>query len=342
MAIKKAAKPLTAFGTDLTVPGLPKVNNTTVQGLQTQQDAANSANNLRYGQGLGVLTGGYNTSAGDIEQAIAASNLNGTTAKKQVGVQLQNDLGHTEQDAINRGLGNTTIRNAMLDMDKRRSNDANQAIDEQVSNRLSGLKLQAAQNANQGAGSIAGYIAGRNDVGPDAGMYANLAAQAAANKLSTTKSVSTTVSPEFRAAMAGGMSGSGAGSGIGSSGYSGSTGGGGSSGGASGGGGASYSGGSIANYLGGGGTSAPQVSAPAGVSTSGSSGSTVFMGNGGSVNYKPTADATTVTTPNGVSNGIPANQAGSVSISKTGTQPCIAYNYIFHSGLDPKSPMFCH
>lgn len=300
-----AAVPASALGQDLTLPGRPGVNNSSINGLQLQQDAANRSNDLRYSQGLNLLNKGYSDSMGSIEKAILDSASFGNTAKKKIDYQQQNDLGSDQQRATSRGLGNTTILNAMNDQSRRRANDATAQVDEQIANQRAGLRLQQGQLTSNTAGSIASFIAARNDQGPDASMYANLAAQAAAAP-SGQKNVSTTVSPEFAASMAGGMSGQGN---------------------------------SIQA------TQAPSVAsqtyfppsisalyppaqpasetpylnpamaaAQKGTAFANNNTGSTFLGNGGSVGAE---QGTAITTPDGVSNGIPVTQRGGIIIKKS-------------------------
>lgn len=164
--------PLTAFGQNLSLPSA------------NLQDSllgpVNQANEARYGQGLGVLTGGHQQASGSIQKAIDVSQGFGQGARRRVGEKAKSERGRTEQDLISRGLGNATVRETMLAGVGRREEDALQDIDEQASNRQAQLLLQMANQANLGSGRIADFIGSRQDVGPDLGLMAQLEQGAAA------------------------------------------------------------------------------------------------------------------------------------------------------------------
>lgn len=168
---------LSAFGQTITPPPAPNLSGNLLQ----DQNAANKVNVQRYGQGLGVLSGGLNAGLGSISQAIDDSNTYGNAAKQKLNYQLQNDLGQQTQSAASRGLADTTIADTMKDLPQRRYNDATAQVDEMAANRRSGLELNQANMQNQGAFNIAQYIQSRNDNAPNAQFYASLAQKAASN-----------------------------------------------------------------------------------------------------------------------------------------------------------------
>lgn len=176
---------LSAFGTNLappplpSTPQLPGLNPSLSSAMQTSQNQANKANQTRYGQGLGVLTGGQNTAQSDIQAAMASNVGYGDAARTRLSQQLQSSLGQQTQSAVSRGLSDTTVADTMKDLPQRQYNDAMANVTEQQANRMSGLQLDAANSATQGAGTISGYIASRNDKGPDVSTYAGLASNAA-------------------------------------------------------------------------------------------------------------------------------------------------------------------
>ena len=207
---------LSAYGQNITPPPVPlyQGGNTSIAALQQYQNAANQANNTRYGQGLGVLTGGNTAALGSIQQAIADSNSYGQAAQQKLNLQFQNALGQQAQSAVSRGLADTTIADTMKDLPTRQYNDASAQITEMAANRRSGLDVNAANLQNSGANSIANYIASRNDVGPNASLYASLAQKAASTPRGTLTGASvpsTFGQSDFMAAQGRGGGGGGAG-----------------------------------------------------------------------------------------------------------------------------------
>lgn len=196
-----------------------------IDSAQAGQNAANNANNQRYTQGLGVLSNtgnqanqfaaqgqqqlqtGEGSAQGYIQNAIANNASFGNAARQRVQLGLQNAQGSTAQSAVSRGIGNTTVLDALQRGNARDAEQQNQAIDEAAANRATSLNLQqantattfAGQKANQsnvqgnaartGGTDVAGFIANRNDVAPNLGEYANLvqgAAQGGPGKMTGT------------------------------------------------------------------------------------------------------------------------------------------------------------
>jgi len=199
--------------------------------VQKGQNAANAANTQRYGQGLGVLAGGMGgannaaqsaletTKAGvgganaDFQAAIAAATGIGEQAKIEAQRVGQQEMGNAVQSATNRGLGNTTITDALQGEVSRRTAANLGNIAESQGKLQSDLLMrtgqQKAAGAGQtaqaygnlgsakasGAGQIANFIGARNDVAPSLGEYAPLIASAQANKPSGVKSTATITKP---------------------------------------------------------------------------------------------------------------------------------------------------
>jgi hypothetical protein len=127
--------------------------------LQGRQDAANQANEARYQQGLQTF--------GD---AFTASNTIGQSAKNNIADALSQNNARSLQSSISRGLGNTTIQDAMYRGNQKVADAANLAQDEATAGRGINLSLAKAQ-----------FIANRNDTGPDAGLFSNLMQQASSD-----------------------------------------------------------------------------------------------------------------------------------------------------------------
>lgn len=213
-AVKPPSAGLSYGGVDLTSPApvkLPKFTtdpNSIASAVQSGTDQANAANQVRYNQGLGVLSGGANSAQNYITQAITNSDKVGGQARERVGMDLANAQGRTAQSAVSRGIGNTTILDSLQRGNTKDAEFANQGIDEQMANRKSALNLQQANQANQGAGSIAGFIANRNDIAPDLSTYGNFARQAAASTAGAKQTGTTINAPaSYTQGIGGGGSG---------------------------------------------------------------------------------------------------------------------------------------
>jgi hypothetical protein len=272
---------------------------------QQGQNAANLANNQRYTQGLGVLTGSASTAANQlaggstqaqdyISQAIANSNQYGNTARTQLGQQLQDNQGQSAQSAVSRGLTNTTIADSMKALNQRTYNRGAEQINEDVANRMSGLNLNQAQTATQFAqakasqtsqsgNSIAGFIAARNDNAPSIGEYASLVQGAADQPAASVKGTVVNAPASYTGSGANTptfspKSGTSGGSSSGSNYFNAATASGGSGSGSGG-----FQGGTGGSVSGGGASTAPDSSSgsPIANSTSSASGGKSFMNDAG-------------------------------------------------------------
>lgn len=148
---------------------------------QQQQQQANTANQLRYGQGLQTLAAGNNAQQQSITNAMDASKTYGQTALQNLGLQYQNAQGQATQQANTRGLGDTTIAQTMQALPTRTYNQGVAQVNEQQAQLASGLQLNMGNAQAQGANSIANYISQRNDMGPNQGLLSSLAQKAASN-----------------------------------------------------------------------------------------------------------------------------------------------------------------
>lgn len=167
-AVKKG---LTFNGTKLDTPAsptAPQINISDPQSianaLTTSTNQANAANNQRYGQGLGVLTGGY-------QQAMQNAQQFGNTSRQNLNTQLQNNLGQVAQNSVSRGLGNTTIQDSMKAQAQRTYDQSMTGVNEAVAQQQAGL-------LTGGAGAVSNWIGQRNDQAPDLGQYTGLIQQA--------------------------------------------------------------------------------------------------------------------------------------------------------------------
>lgn len=310
---------------------------------QAGQNSANAANDARYKQGLGVLTQGYQGSQGLINQALQDTAYLGNKELQEVRNTEKQGYARTQQDAINKGLNNTTITGTMIGGVEKRAQEARTNIRDMVAKNRSAINLQGAANMNQGANSIAGFIGARNDNGPSLGEYANLVQGAAqANNGSTGKSTGTITKGSINDPIQLGSGGGnqiqqpGGGGALGTQVYAtgaGAVGGGlgsmqiGSGGG--GGGGSAGGGGSISGGGGLGGLISSALGLGGG-SAGGSSGPSQVMTNAG---YTPGSISMTPGQP-GTGTPLPANP-------NAGNPGCVKWSYIFNNGQDPKDPRFC-
>ncbi len=234
--------------------------------LSTAQNAANQANNQRYGQGLGVLSQGYGQGAQYLQNAADNTANIGKTEQQQIDIAKQQGLGGVVQNTVSRGLNNTTIQDALKSGVNRTADLATTANNESIARQQNAVMEQQAAQANQGAQGIAGYIAQRSDKAPDQSAMAALVQGAASNASGARRTaqiggnmppaqgwIGSSSTPPVSSGGAGGGGALGSGQYFNMATGGGSTGGGGAG---------SYSGGgSIANAISGTGTQAPTTSA---------------------------------------------------------------------------------
>jgi len=151
--------------------------NAIMERLQGQWDAANAAGESQYQNLLGSVSNTRGEVGGIFDRAESMLEGQGTAARTRIESNRVKNLGTTENDLINRGLGNTTVRTSArrgVNVDAER---AEQAVDEQVSGQRAGLLTQRA-GAAAGIGNLeADAILSRRNQGPDPSIYANLLAQ---------------------------------------------------------------------------------------------------------------------------------------------------------------------
>jgi hypothetical protein len=148
--------------------------------LTNYQNQANQANNQRYNQALGVMGQGQDSTNSLYNQARSDISGIGQQALGRIDLNLQNQLGGVQQNAISRGLNDSTVAQTMTYMPERQAADARQGVAEMQAQLASGLDTSQAASQHQYANDTAGIIASRNDMPPDMGAYANLMESAAA------------------------------------------------------------------------------------------------------------------------------------------------------------------
>lgn len=145
--------------------GLPSGSSGLVQNLagsyQGAIDSANAANENRFASGLELLLKRAEQ-AGQAIQGLTYEGMN------DIGRMFGQQRSRADQDLINRGLANTTVREGVM---------RGYATDEQAArNRYADEQVR--QNIDENyrqQGDLANWIGARNDVGPDMGQLANLA-----------------------------------------------------------------------------------------------------------------------------------------------------------------------
>jgi hypothetical protein len=306
-AIAPKKKPLTYNGVDLTSPGTPKAPQFKLDNPQSIADSvanstnqANTANDKRYGQGLNVLTSGYNSAGGMIGEAMNNTSYSGQSQRRDIRQQLVNDQAKTQQSAVSRGIGNTTIVDSLQAGNQRVANNAMSDVNAQVQAQQNALRLQQANNFTGGANSIAGFIGGRNDMAPDLGTFAQLIQNAAANK-DTGKNVGTVTNGSINDPIKLGSSAKG------------------------------YTGGSISGSIGGGGAGAIGTALGGGGGGGSSAGGAgQYFGPGTGTNNLPVNLADL-----GYRGAV--GEPSKPVAGTTPTQNCRPYNYITDSGLTPNA-----
>lgn len=158
----------------------PAASNVNIQDilsrLQSSWDAANAAGETQYNNLLSSVNDTKSQVGGMYDQASSLLSGMGTSARTRVESQRKSNLGSTENDLINRGLGNTTVRTNARRGVNSDAERANESIDENVAGAQSGLLTQKA-GATADLGRLsADSILSRQNQGPDASTYASLLA----------------------------------------------------------------------------------------------------------------------------------------------------------------------
>lgn len=152
--------------------------NSIMNQIQAAQKAANTANEQRYQQLLGTISGLQTTNNGTYNQILQSLAGTGAAERTQLARSTAKRKGSALQSLISRGLGNTTIRNAVLNsIGQNQQFGLQQIAGQQARQKASALQSQAASNQSITA-MQANAIQSRNDVGPNLSMYASLLQQA--------------------------------------------------------------------------------------------------------------------------------------------------------------------
>lgn len=155
-----------------------------IASLQASHDAANKAGMAQYQNLLGTVAGLKKNligKGGVYSQAAGLLTSQGATAKADMQDTIKNDLGSVEQDMVNRGLGNTSIRSNMLTGTKLKGQRELSRIDENVAAARAGLLERQAGMAAQLGHLETDSILSRSNEGPDMSQYLDLIARLAAS-----------------------------------------------------------------------------------------------------------------------------------------------------------------
>lgn len=170
--------------------GAPGVGsgNALFDSIQKSIDAANNANNQRYGQALGTVDSGKNQMMEMIKQMYgqilgggAGAIGDPTAALARNEQQRQAEGGKTQTYLADRGLGNSTIASNMLGGVDNEANIRGEEIRTGAAKDAAGYKQQQLASMLDVLGNWArektGVISSKTDNGPDLGMIAQLLSQ---------------------------------------------------------------------------------------------------------------------------------------------------------------------
>lgn len=148
-----------------------------MQQLQSSTDQANKDSLAQY---QNLLRSVSNTSksvlgpGGMFSQAQGLMANAGQSQMQQLKLQQQHDLGAADQSAVSRGLGNTTIRQGMLNGVNTGAQLAQNNLTEGINTQKAGLLTQEAGAAENLGNLNANAITARQNQAPDMSTYMNL------------------------------------------------------------------------------------------------------------------------------------------------------------------------
>lgn len=145
--------------------------------LQSSSDAANKDSLAQYQNLLKSVAGSTSAITGPGGYFAQAQKLqagNGAAEMQQLKNQQKSDLGQAAQSSVDRGLGNTTIQQGMLNGVNQSSQLAQNSLTEGINNQQAGLLTQEAGAAQNLASLNANAITAKQNQSPDLSMYLNL------------------------------------------------------------------------------------------------------------------------------------------------------------------------
>ncbi len=152
--------------------------------LDAEQKASNASGMNQYKNLLGVAGGVKQNvlgSGGLYDQAAAMQTGMGNTQNAQINAAETQGKAQSDQDLINRGLGNTTVRSTAQRGISSDAQTARNSVAESVANAKSGLLTQKA-GATQQIGAMQGdAILSKTNTTDNAALYAQLIQQLMAN-----------------------------------------------------------------------------------------------------------------------------------------------------------------
>lgn len=149
--------------------------------LNTSSADAKTAQNQQYSDLMGSVAGTKGEVNGAYNSASGLLAGQGASAHQSVADNLVHQNATSEQDLMNRGLGNTTIRSSVLRGNDTAAQKANQSIDEGVAGQQAGL-LQNKAGALANLGQLnADSILSKHVEGPDMNAYLQLLQQLGGN-----------------------------------------------------------------------------------------------------------------------------------------------------------------
>lgn len=149
--------------------------------LQAQTATANAAKDSQYNSLLGSVGNTKASVLGAYDQAGTLLQGQGASAKQDIADTLVNQNGKSEQDLINRGLGNTTIRSSVLRGNQTAATKASSAVDENIAAQNSNLLTQKAGALGNLGNLEADSILSKSIQGPDMSQYLALLQQLGQN-----------------------------------------------------------------------------------------------------------------------------------------------------------------
>lgn len=150
-------------------PNLEVIGN----GVQTQFDNANQANEDRYNQSLGLARQSREESLGYLDKY-------GTDAKDQIDRNLKRTVGGIDQSAIDRGIYNISTVDDQKRLERESAGRLSAAVDERAN-------LHRADVSSRGYSEELGIIGSRVDQGPNVDSYMNMIQREAALRAEESK-----------------------------------------------------------------------------------------------------------------------------------------------------------
>lgn len=145
--------------------------------LSGQGDAANKAGEAQYADLLKSVGGTKTAVGGNYADALGLLSGAGTTALADINTNLAQTNARTEQDAISRGIGNTTIRSNLLAGNEAQAQRNRNSVTENVAAQKAGI-LQNQAGSNLSLGNLeADSILSKRIQAPDQSAYLSLLSQ---------------------------------------------------------------------------------------------------------------------------------------------------------------------